>query len=114
MAENETRSDRRTDGDVDPQATVDPRTIPPSDSNEALHIAQAKRVAAADASGSGPQAAAKARKEAAVAHAKQVEADRKDDEETEKDGGAARVDRAEQHARQQAPQGRSTKPTAKS
>jgi hypothetical protein len=107
MAENE--EDRTANG-----ATIDPRTIPPADSNEALHVAEAKRLAAHEASGSGPQAAAKARKEAAVAHAKQVEADSADDKETEKDGGQSRVDRAEQHARQQAPQGRSTKPTAKS
>lgn len=84
--------------DIPEGATTAPEDIPPSDSNEQLHIAQSKRDAAHAASGVGPKAAAKARKEAAA---------RADEESGE--GGEPSAE-----ARSRQPVGRTNKPTSRS
>jgi hypothetical protein len=100
----------RTPIDPPADATVDPETIPPADSNEALHTAQGKRDAAHKASGVGPARAKAARERQAARFAKagsDTPPEGADDDKSD-------ADDTERRARSQPPTGRSTKPTAKS
>lgn len=107
--------DSRTPIDPPADATVDPATIPPADSNEQLKIADDKRAAAAKASGSGPARAKAARERQAAAFAAAGD-DQGDDEDAGKDKGADSDAGKGGHsaARSQPPQGRTNRPTTKS